>query len=133
MLHEIVGLTDEPPTKRRWFHDDFFDLFVWQTLQGDVVRFQLCYGIHSSEHALVWQRQGGLFHDGPGPEDPAALRTIIEQFDNAAPTLPKVVRQAVGEQLQQLAEQAAGLTTRRKTFRRAAWQKRLPAQQRKTG
>jgi hypothetical protein len=131
MLHEIVGLTDEPPTKRRWFHDDFFDLFVWQTLQGEMVRFQLCYGIHSSEHALVWQSQGGLFHDGPGTQDPEALRAIIERFDHSAPTLPKVVRQVVWTQLQQFAQEA--LPPRRKAFRRAAWQKRLPAQQRKAG
>ena len=133
MLHEIVGLTDEPPTRRRWFHDDYFDLFVWQTLQGEVVRFQLCYGIHSSEHALVWQSQGGMFHDGPGAEDPEAARSIIERFEHSAPTLPKAVRQVVEAQLLQFAESAAGMPTRRKTFRRAAWQKRLPAQQRRTG
>ena len=133
MLHEIVGLTDEPPAKRRWFHDDFFDLFVWQTLQGEVVRFQLCYGIHSSEHALVWQSHGGMFHDGPGAEDPEAVKAIIERFENSAPTLPKPVRQVVGTQLQQFAQDAAGMPTRRKTFRRASWQKRLPAPQRKAG
>ena len=64
MLHESVGLADEQPAKRRWFHDDFFDLFVWQTAGGELVRFQLCYGIHSSERALVWHHQGGFFHDG---------------------------------------------------------------------
>src|SRR5216110_1285702 len=61
MLREIHGLTDDPPAKRRWFHDDFFDLFVWQA-KGEVTLFQLCYGIDSSEHALVWDRQRGFFH-----------------------------------------------------------------------
>ena len=64
MLHEIVGLTDEPPARRRWFHDDFFDLFVWQALSGELIRFQLCYGIAANERALVWQNQSGFFHDG---------------------------------------------------------------------
>ena len=53
MLHEIVGLADEPPARRRWFHDDYFDLFVWQTLSGDLTRFQLCYGIASNERAGI--------------------------------------------------------------------------------
>jgi hypothetical protein len=60
MLHEIVGLADEPPAKRRWFHNEYFDLFVWQELSGEVARFQLCYGIDSSERALVWYRNVGF-------------------------------------------------------------------------
>ena len=42
MLKEILGVADDPPAKRRWFHDEFFDLFVWQN---------------------------GFFHDGPQGED----------------------------------------------------------------
>ena len=52
MLKEIHGLTDDPPAKRRWFHDDFFDLFVWQA-GSEVTLFQLCYGVDSTERALV--------------------------------------------------------------------------------
>ncbi|HSD52716.1 MAG TPA: hypothetical protein VLC47_01040, partial [Burkholderiales bacterium] len=63
MLREIEGIADEPRTRRRWFHDEYFDLFVWQTDVGEITLFQLCYGIDASERALVWHRVGGFFHD----------------------------------------------------------------------
>ena len=132
MLHEIVGLADEPPAKRRWFHDDSFDLFVWQTAGGELLRFQLCYGIHSSERALIWQRQGGFFHDGllRGSE---AIETVISNFDRVSPTLPKTIRKSVGARLDEFAQLVPSVTARRKSFRRATWQKRLPANGRKAG
>jgi hypothetical protein len=126
MLHEIVGVADEPPTRRRWFHDDYFDLFVWQTLEGEVTQFQLCYGIDSSERALVWHRQGGFFHDGTGIRDERrATEEVMARFADAAPTLPKLVRQTVDARLQEYAKRTEEGKTRRTTFRRAAWQKRL--------
>ena len=64
MLKEILGVADDPPARRRWFHDDFFDLFVWQA-GGEVTLFQLCYGLDSSDRALVWDKDRGFFHDGP--------------------------------------------------------------------
>jgi hypothetical protein len=129
MLHEIVGLTDEPPAKRRWFHDDYFDLFVWQALSGELVRFQLCYGIHSSERALVWQQQGGFFHDGQHDDPPEPLQELMAHFSHAAPTLPKMIRQTVGARLQEFARN--DIPTRRREFRRATWQKRLPVAEQK--
>ena len=132
MLHEIVGLADEPPAKRRWFHDDYFDLFVWQTVSGELTRFQLCYGIHSSERALVWHRQGGFFHDGRS-RGADRIDEVIAHFDEVALTLPKMVRQTVGARLDEFARIAAEIPSRRTTFRRATWQKRLPTTDRKTG
>jgi hypothetical protein len=131
MLHEIVGLADEPPAKRRWFHDDYFDLFVWQTASGELTRFQLCYGIHSSERALVWHRQGGFFHDGQSRAD--AIEDVIADFDKVALTLPKMVRQTVGARLDEFARTLPEVTSRRKSFRRASWQKRLTAADRTAG
>jgi len=133
MLHEIVGLADEPPAKRRWFHDEYFDLFVWQTLNGELTRFQLCYGIHSSERALVWQRQGGFFLDGLKRDSDETLETLLGKFEIAAPTLPKMIRQTVGARLNEFAKVAGDVHVRRKEFRRAAWQKRLTSAARKTG
>jgi hypothetical protein len=133
MLHEIVGLADEPPAKRRWFHDDYFDLFVWQTLNGEVIRFQLCYGIASSERALVWQRQSGFFHDGLATYPPEPLASVIARFDDAAPTVPKMIRQTVGSRLYEFEKQAAAVPTRRREFRRAAWQKRITFSARRAG
>jgi len=131
MLHEIVGVADEPPARRRWFHDDFFDLFVWQTREGEVILFQLCYGIASSERALVWHRQGGFFHDGlsPGTRDDHRLaEEVIARFAESAPTVPKMIRQTVEARLQEYLKRHAAAPTRRRTFRRAAWQKRLGGQ-----
>jgi hypothetical protein len=133
MLHEIVGLTDEPPARRRWFHDDYFDLFVWQTLNGDLTRFQLCYGILASERALVWQSQGGFFHDGLPTGEAESLQAVRARFEAAAPTLPKQIRLTVGTHLHEFSKLVDKVPMRRQTFRRAAWQKRLATPQRKTG
>ena len=133
MLHEIVGVADEPPARRRWFHDDYFDLFVWQTREGEVILFQLCYGIASSERALVWHRQGGLFHDGiePGTRKRDIDRDaeeLLARFLEAAPTVPKMIRQTVEARLQEYVKRNAEAPSRRRTFRRAAWQRKLSGQ-----
>ena len=56
MLREIEGIGEEPRTRRRWFHDEYFDLFVWQTDVGEVTLFQLCYGIdaRARSHGIAW-------------------------------------------------------------------------------
>jgi hypothetical protein len=136
MLHEIVGLTTEPPARRRWFHDDYFDLFVWQLDSGEIIQFQLCYGIDSSEQALIWQRDSGFFHDGTeaGTKDRAAIvQQLTERFQESAHTVPKAIRRTVESCLQDYAGKAQGVPSRRREFRRAAWQKRLPSAARKAG
>ena len=40
----IVEQTD-PSLRRRWFENDYFDLFVWQDTAGAVTRFELCYDV----------------------------------------------------------------------------------------
>lgn len=130
MLHEIVGVADEPPARRRWFHDDYFDLFVWQTREGEVILFQLCYGIASSERALVWHRQGGFFHDGleSGRDAHVLAGEVMARFAEAAPTLPKTIRQTVEARLQEYIKRNAEAPKRRRSFRRAAWQRKLSGQ-----
>ena len=51
MLKEIHGVADDPPARRRWFHDDYFDLFVWQA-EGQVTLFQLASSLpeHDQTH-----------------------------------------------------------------------------------
>ena len=64
-MREILGVTQESPrTQRRWFHDDYFDLFVSQADDGKLHGFQLCYGLDATERALVWDGERGYFHDG---------------------------------------------------------------------
>jgi len=136
MMREITGVADEPPARRRWFHDDYFDLFVWQSLEGEVSLFQLCYGIDSSERALVWHRQGGFFHDGLGAGtrcDRDTVEALIQRFARAAPTVPKMIRRTVESRLHDYARQAAAAQPRRRMFRRAAWQRRIAAGVRKAG
>ncbi len=61
MLKEILGLADDPPARRRWFHDDDFDLFVWQA-EGELTLFELRYGADSVTarrkrfRRAAWQR-----------------------------------------------------------------------------
>src|SRR5437879_10200520 len=86
MLKEILGVADDPPARRRWFHDDYFDLFVWQA-GGEVTLIQVCYGADATERALVWDKERGFFQDGP-----PAPQEVFSRFEDAAATLPEEVR-----------------------------------------
>lgn len=134
MLREILDVSqDEPSSQRRWFHDDYFDLFVWET-GGELVAFELCYGGHSSEQALVWTQGHGYFHDGgkSGSGDIIAARLlpgdaldadpIIARFERAADGLPEALRLALRARLREYIAQRAEVPARRTRFRRAAWQ-----------
>lgn len=145
MMREIHGVTqDGSGVLRRWFHDDYFDLFVWQTDQGETISFQLCYGVDSNERALEWRKDHGWFQDGSTAVEPAprkmlstahapaglagadATDSIASRFEIAAAALPDAIRSAVAARLRQYAEQAA-VTARRTKVRRAAWQKNKPS------
>ena len=118
MLREILDvMQDDPSSQRRWFHDDYFDLFVRQTA-GELAAFELCYGVDSSERALVWSRGHGYFHDG----DPLEADPIIARFERVADGLPEVLRLALGARLREYARHKAPVPARRRRFRRAAWQ-----------
>src|SRR5262245_65154430 len=102
MMREIEGVTDEPRTRRRWFHDDEFDLFLWQTGDGEVTLFQLCYATGSGERALVWHRDGGFFHDGVADQRPAGgTEPLIARFEAAAAALPSKVRRMVSQRVRE--------------------------------
>ena len=116
MMKEILGVADDPPAKRRWFHDDYFDLFVWQTGE-EVTLFQLAYGGDASERALVWDKRRGLFHDGP-----AAREDFVRRFEDAASGLPEAIRREVREKVHEFAGQRIAVRSRRGKFRRDAWQ-----------
>jgi hypothetical protein len=140
MLREIEGVANEPSMRRRWFHDDYFDLFVWQTDKGEVALFQLCYGKETDERALVWHREAGLFHDGRDPAEEArkrkgkageaeavpAAEPITDRFEAAASSLPKAIRRTVSGRIRDYLNGKVKAASRRKRVRRADWQ-RLPA------
>src|SRR5579871_2630069 len=116
MLKEIVGVADDPPARRRWFHDDYFDLFIWQA-NGELTLFQLCYGPDSSDRALVWDKSRGFFHDGPGVKE-----EWIARFEDAANDLPGEIGREVRVKVHEFAHRGAAMPLRRKRFRRAGWQ-----------
>ena len=116
MLKEILGVADDPPAKRRWFHDEYFDLFIWQA-NGEVTLFQLCYGADASERALVWDKQRGFFHDGP------ASRDVVALFEDAAAALPVDLRATIRDKVHEFAGLPLSVLSRRKKFRRASWQR----------
>ncbi len=133
MLQEILDVMQEDPSaRRRWFHDEYFDLFVMES-DGEVSGFQLCYGIDTSEQALVWSKDHGYFHDGTpkagdiiggrlNSGEPIEADPIIARFAQAAEGMPNGLRLALLERLRQFALEDAGGSARRKRFRRAAWQ-----------
>ena len=63
MMHEAPSEsgTDREP-RRRWFTDDFFDLFVWYNPDGSVFGFQLCYDKNGDQHAFTSRQDTGISH-----------------------------------------------------------------------
>jgi hypothetical protein len=47
---------------RRWFQDDYFDLYVWQDARGEPIAFQLCYARDRAEGAISWSAVEGYAH-----------------------------------------------------------------------
>lgn len=65
MLREIQHVKQErKKDKRRWFTNDYWDLFVWIRKDGSYSGFQLCYGKPDGEHALTWMEESGPMHTG---------------------------------------------------------------------
>lgn len=116
-MREIHGVDDEQRLHRRWFHDEYFDLFVWQDDAGVVARFELCYGAGGSERALVWLGGERLFHDGT----PGDAEALAKRFERAGADLPAGVRREVQARIREFAGRAV---SRRSAFRRSGWQQR---------
>lgn len=70
MLREISKVRQVPGEfRRRWFQDDYFDLFVWYADTRQVAGFQICYDRSGDEHALTCMNGGSPRHqrvDAPG-------------------------------------------------------------------
>jgi hypothetical protein len=132
VLREILDvMQDDPSSARRWFHDDYFDLYVREK-GGELVAFELCYGIQAYERALVWAQGRGFFHDGEvtgefigaglAPGDSLETDPIIARFKEAAGGLPETLRLALEARLREYALENAEGAARRARFRRADWQ-----------
>jgi len=100
MLKEIDGVRqDDPDHRRRWFQDDYFDLFVWQSAESVIVAFQLCYDVASRERVLSWREASGFSHNriDSGEATPRKNMSPILVADGILPVeavLPRFVRRA---------------------------------------
>jgi hypothetical protein len=119
MLSEVTNLTQhDAGTHRRWFHDEFFDLYVWENFAGEgegkMQGFQLCYAKADQQRALRWSRERGYNHEGvDSPEDkPGRAMSAIfvadgvfdpdhiaEKFAIESASLPPGVRDFVLEKI----------------------------------
>jgi len=71
LLSEVPNAMQyEAARRRRWFQNEFFDLYVWETSDGIPVAFQLCYAKADEQRALRWSAEDGYRHEGvDSPED----------------------------------------------------------------
>lgn len=124
MLREIRGVEQrDPRLKRRWFQDEYFDLYVWQDNAGDVLRFQLCYERDTRrERALEWnsgrgfqhlsvrQRYGGSpgrDHSGDMALDGVMPYVVLkDRFTAASHSLPSELTRFIEEKLTEYARPA---------------------------
>ena len=88
MLREVAGVRqDDARLRRRWFQDEFFDLFVWTGTCGEVTAFQLCYDRLRHERVLAWSESGGFIHRriDDGEHTPVKNMAPIMVADGAFP------------------------------------------------
>lgn len=110
MLKEITAVRQDCRDTKRWFRDESFDLYLWQTVAGEMVSLQLCYNRVKNEHILRWSSREGYLHarvdspeDKPGRAMSAILvangvfpaKLVSEDFLKAALEIPDAVRDFV--------------------------------------
>jgi hypothetical protein len=122
VLREITGVSHDPSgNARRWFHDDYFDLFVRQDDQGEIVGLELCYGVGHSEHALVWKKGTGHFHDGP-EADRFNADDLAARFAAECGEVPHRISTSVLRTIRDYAQTGSPAREPRRRFRREGWQ-----------
>jgi hypothetical protein len=121
MLSEVTNLTQhDAGTHRRWYHDEFFDLYVWDNFagegegEGEIQGFQLCYAKADQQRALRWSLDRGYNHEGvdsPEEKPGRAMSAIFiadglfdpdhiaEKFEIESASLPIGVRDFVLEKI----------------------------------
>ncbi len=148
MLREIRGVDQRDPRRcKRWFQDDYFELFLWQDGAGTILEFQLCYRRDTrQERILDWRRGRGMQHLKPESlrahdafleEDTWALRLdgakpyleLTQHFDAASGGLPPEVARSVREKIDAYARPARRFRPRNARVPR--WLERLREQRRR--
>ena len=83
MLSEIRHVKQERgEARRRWFTDDYWDLYVWIRSDRAFSGFQLCYGKPDAEHALTWMEGESPSHTSvseasPGRSGPMSMEASL--------------------------------------------------------
>ena len=137
----IVEQTD-PKLRRRWFENDYFDLFTWQDPDGALAKFQLYYDVERNERALTWTRNVGTYHDGVDhgnatsghPEAPILVSggkfdsgTVVPRFERDSAALPPELRDVVLAKMREHLLSQYRLKVGRDRVRREQWQNRRKA------
>lgn len=122
MLREIPHVRqDKPGLKRRWYQNEFFDLYTWHAPDGALVSFQLCYDVRGRERALSWHREHGCSHtridagdDGPLSRTPILVgggrfpnRIVRERFAQEAAILAAPTRDLIIARMREYGRAAA--------------------------
>jgi hypothetical protein len=61
MLTEIRFKADSK-SEKRWYQDEYFDLFIWQDETEQITSFQLCYDRLGDERVIYWDSERGFAH-----------------------------------------------------------------------
>lgn len=142
MLREILIVEQtNPALRRRWFQSDYFDVFIWQDIGGQITRFQLCYDVEHNERALSWSQPGGFHHDGVDHGDggfgtghgqtPIMVQdgkfdsgTVAPRFEREAAGIPPELRNFILAKIREYLIERHHLKDGRKRVRRERWQQR---------
>jgi len=119
MFREIRGLEQRRKGElRRWFQDEYFDLFYTASAAGEIQWFQLCYARDTwRERVLEWRRGRGFQHLKTKQPLHAADRDsnalvfdgampyveVTEQFSQSGRGLPEGVAAFVAERIREYA------------------------------
>jgi hypothetical protein len=123
MLHEFNHPgTVEGNLIRRWFSDEFFDLFVWFDKKRAIVSFQLCYNKSRDEHSFTWKAPSSYHHqrvdDGenrPGknkstpillPDGSFNFAAILRRFKAESESVDKDIAAFVEDKLKEYGQRA---------------------------
>lgn len=115
MLREIANVHQQDAgLRRRWFCDDYFDIFVWEDADGAIVEFQLCYDRNRRERVLRWRRSTGFLHHAIDSGDASPLKkqspimvadgelpvaSVVDKFDAAGAGIEPRIRVFLREQV----------------------------------
>jgi hypothetical protein len=86
MLRQLPHVrTEENGGLRRFYADEFFECFVWESARGAIVAFQLYYDVARNERALCWSSAHGFFHDGVDADERKPGRAMTPVLGAHAP------------------------------------------------